>query len=74
MGGRGRGRGWGEERRRETKPDLDFCFDFTLQVRYVVAFYCLMSAFRGVCHLPSNNDFSSLVTRELGLRCADSSK
>lgn len=28
----------------------------------MVAFYCLVSAFKGVCHLPGNNGFSSLVT------------
>lgn len=38
----------------------------------MVAFYCLMSTFKGVCHLPGNNGFSSLVTCELGPCCADS--
>lgn len=34
------------ESRRKAKPDLGVCFGFILWVRYVVAFYCLMSAFR----------------------------
>lgn len=38
----------------------------------MVAFYCLMSVFKRVCHLPSNNGFSSLVSRELELHCTDS--
>lgn len=37
-----------------------------------MASYCLVSALKGVCHLPGNNGFSSLVTHELELRCADS--
>jgi hypothetical protein len=52
----------GKKNRRKTKLDLEFCFDFALQVRYVVAFYCLMSVFKGGSHLPGNHGFSSLVT------------
>lgn len=39
-----------------------------------MAFYCLVSAFKGVCHLPGNNGFISLVTHELETRCTDSSE
>lgn len=65
------GRGRRGESRRKTKPDLGFCFAFTVQARCVVAFYCLMSAFKGVCHLPGNRGFSLLVTHELEPRCTD---
>lgn len=37
-----------------------------------MAFHCLMSAFKGVCHLPGDRGFSLLVTRELEPRRTDS--
>ena len=48
------------------------CFDVTLRASHAVALHSLMSAFQGACCLPGDNGFSSSVTCELELRCADS--